>query len=649
MLLVCGHAFATPLPCPVTSGPLTLNCINPRSGGAGISPLLVFFDCSGTTDTSLSANQSVTQDVNFIWNFNDRSPLSGAGTWSLTLPGGSGPILTGSGSGYRYKQTATGIIAAHMYLCDSNVNGCTDSAYTAIVQATDPSGNTATCGMSITVFDASGSNGFQGTKTTCFGSPAPVAGLAGCPAGANVVNSTSYTTATNTANLGAGKRVLLACGQTFTGNATTIGANPTTTSGGTPGTQTPTWSLGAFGSCVNTQSGRPVLSGGTAIDWVSLDGRIADLDFESASTTPINVGPNFAVSTGIPASEITIYNVLSNASGSGENFYASNWTQWGLIQTVGIGQGNTTQGTFPNYAENNCTNNSPALNCGNSTPGPYVNIQYGAMIGGFYNGQSIGESGSGVETVRVSACRMCVFSNNTMENANTVGATFKFHSGNTKNSSTTFIGQFAEIIEVSDSVFAGTSGAQLVENTPQNPETDERLRLIVFERNLLAPSGSNQKGSFGGINLTVRDNVFSGTENPTFGFQVCARGIEPTPQFVEVYHNTGKLPGGGTLVGFTNGGVCAGAAAENSIATNNLLFGAGAATSNSGSGNTVSNNTTTPSCNPDFLNDSGTFVAITDFKPTATSCVSGGTTVPVLQDALGQPWSVSTDLGAVRH
>ena len=78
-------------------------------------------------------------------------------------------------------------------------------------------------------------------------------------------------------------------------------------------------------------------------------------------------------------------------------------------------------------------------------------------------------NGGGIETVRVSACRMCVIENNVFENANNIGAVFKLHNGNTKITSPTWTGVYTEyIMEISDNVFSGTSGAILVENAPQN-------------------------------------------------------------------------------------------------------------------------------------------------------------------------------------
>ena len=53
--------------CTGTSGSLTLKVSAVRD--TGISPFLVFFDATGTTDTSISGNTTAFQDVSYTWNF----------------------------------------------------------------------------------------------------------------------------------------------------------------------------------------------------------------------------------------------------------------------------------------------------------------------------------------------------------------------------------------------------------------------------------------------------------------------------------------------------------------------------------------------------------------------------------------------------
>jgi hypothetical protein len=135
-----------------------------------------------------------------------------------------------------------------------------------------------------------------------------------------------------------------------------------------------------------------------------------------------------------------------------------------------------------------------------------------------------------------------------------------------------------------------------------------------------------------------------GAGAPDYGVQVAQRGAEPVPQGVEVYNNTCVATN--NCVGLD--GKYYAAPPNNSFAKNNMYYRStsGASTVvNTGTGNTVSNNTTTITNNPGFTDGTGNFSLISDFKPTAN--YSGGASVPVWYDALGVLWSSAWDLGAV--
>jgi hypothetical protein len=586
----------TPLACSGTNGPLTLKAHAVRS--AGISPFLVFFDATGTTDSSIRGNTTAFQDVSYSWNFGDTG-ASGIDTWAY-----------GAHRGHNSRNTAIGGVAAHLYVTPG-----VDTAYVVTVTAHNGA-NTASCQLEVTAHDPAGANGFAGTKTTCVSSSGtPVAGSGGCPAGAAVLRTSSASSVVNSSLNG--QQILFKCGDTFSGGATF---------GGT------TFSIGAYGGCQGSSSNRPIMTGAFSISSGTVsDGRVADLDFE-------NTG-NYAVATvaGNELSQLTLYNL--NSKGNDTSYYWAQGTQIGLIDSVMTGMGSKI-GTFVNYGQNNCLNYRP---CG-STP-VYNNINYQALLGNSFNGQGAVNGSGGIETVRFSACRLCVIENNTFENANHIGAVLKLHNGNTYNTQPTWTGQYTELIEISDNLFTGTSGAQLVETSPQNGVTDERLRNIVVERNVFAPTTAGGRQILvSAVNETVRDNAFYGQiANPTWGVQVAARGIEPVPQGVEVYNNT--CHGGGACVGFSGQNFAA--AGINSYAKNNLFYspGGGSTVSDGGSGNTVSNNTVSPTSNPGFINGSGTFTLISDFTPTAN--YAGGTSVPVWYDAIGALLSLTWDLGAV--
>lgn len=618
-------AVGTPPPPPValsttctgTSGPLTLNAKVTR--GSGISPLLEFFDATGTTDTAITGNTTPFQDVAYTWAFGD-SGASGVSTWS-----------NGASPGQSSKNAATGGVAAHLY-----ATAGVDVSYTATVTANDGT-NSASCQLAVTAYDPLGTNGFAGTKTTCVAqTSAPVAGSSGCPAGAAVLSTASFNTALGAS--GSGKRVLFKCGDTFTGDNAILSGT--------------TWSVGAYGGCEATQTNRPILldtaSGGAiTVAATSGDGRIMNLDFEGGGTGSFAVqGAN--TSTTIPY-QVTLFNLVSN--GNNTSYSYAQGAQWGIIQSV-MNSMRTSIGVFVNYAENN-------PGAWPSGTGPFKNVDYQALLGNLFNGAG-GTNGPGQETLRVSACRMCVISNNTIENANNVGAVLKFHSGNTYLSAATWAGAYTENVEISDNWFGGSSGAQLVETAPQNGADDERLRNIVIERNLLNGGSGAPDGRMilvSGVNITLRDNVFfipSGTVNPAFyGAQIVRRGIEPTPSGVEAYNNTCyvlsyQTGGYNGCIGFD--AINNSAAGINSYAKNTLYFinhSGFSAVIDNGTGNAVSSNTVTSTVNPGVTNGSGTFSLLSDFKPTAN--YSGGVSVPAMFDALGVAWTATRDLGAVQH
>jgi len=187
----------------------------------------VFFDATGSTDSSLGGNTTAFQDVSYTWDFGDFG-TSGTNTWAY-----------GSNPGHNSRNTATGGVAAHLYLTPG-----TDSAYVVTVTARNGT-TTASCQLGVTAYDPAGSNGFAGTNTTCVSaSGTPVPGSGGCPAGAAVLRSASFNTALG--SLGSGKRVLFKCGDTFTGDNATLN-----------GTK---WSVGAYGGCEGTQTNRPIFN-----------------------------------------------------------------------------------------------------------------------------------------------------------------------------------------------------------------------------------------------------------------------------------------------------------------------------------------------------------------------------------------------------
>jgi hypothetical protein len=635
LLAVIAHdAFSAPVTkpttinpagaaCPITVGPLTLSVSTPRS--TGISPFLVFYDATATTDSSITGGTTVFQDVNFTWNFGDGG-ASGTSTWAY----GSRPGIS--------RNVATGGVAAHLYITQGS-----DTTYTATVTAFDGT-NTASCTLGVTAYDPSGSHGFSGKATTCVAATtAPIAGSGDCPAGAAVLRQSDYGKAL-TSRMGNGKRLLFKCGDTFTGGSAAIS-----------GTK---WSIGAYGGCENTQTNRPIMSStGTGYqfsltgDATNGDGRISDIDFEgNGNSGGAVIGPG---------SPHIIYQITLNNLYSNGNPWSYAWpqgAQMGLIGSVMTGMASNI-GTYFNYQ---------GIQSANWTGNVFNNLFYQALIGNSLNGTGAPNGGAGIEVWRCSACSYLIAENNTIQNANNSGPVFKLQQSNAPADAFTWAGVYDQYDYIADNLFQGLSGAQLVETAPQNDMFDERLRYIVVERNMFVPNdGTGEALMVSAQYETVRNNVFfvpPGQASPDFNFvHVGTRGspgkgctgctVYPT-QYVQAYNNTCYLlstrEGQGCIV--LSGSVPMSGPPSNSIAKNNMMYDTfkGAATViDSGTNSTASNNTKNPASNPRITNGSGTFSVISDFKPTAN--FSGGAPVPNLYDALGAAWSLTWDLGAVHH
>ena len=649
IIIIGGKAICFPPSsnaCPVTVGTLTLNAIVSRS--SAISPALIFFDATASTDTAtLPGANTVTQDVNFAWNFGD-SGASGTGTWAF-----------GSNPGNNTKNASTGIVGAHLYIVP---DGAGDKNYTAQVVAFDGT-NTASCNIGVTAFDPIGANGFSAANTTCFFNSSVGSG---CPSGATQTTSSNLSTALSGSR--SNKRALLKCGDTFTGTDVNLS-----------GTK---WSVGAYGGCEGAQTNLPIINSasssnsGLIINASAGDGRISDLDCEGAGTGAACVSEGGTV-INIPY-QITLSNLKS--TGNNSSYFYTQGAQWGLIGLVQTDATNIA--TFINLGENNPCATSVTNNCnGFGVTNQFNNINYQALMGSSITGINNSGTGSGIEVVRISACRMCVISNNSIQGANGVGADLKIHNGNTFNScgnqqavccpgnvlgncpsgttnaalncqaglgnisaptfASCWTGQFTEYLEISDNSMGLHTGAQMMELAPQNTGADERLRNIVVERNFFVATTGATDGSFvfaSSVNTTIRDNIFfvdpSSASPPEFATQVCARPntvngvLNPPPTGMEVYSNTMLAEAnqsGMAMVGLSSGGPCTGAAAANSFAQNNLFFttfSGHSTVNNTGSGNAVMNNTVTPTNNPSFTTGSGNFSLITDFKPTANFTIT---------------------------
>jgi hypothetical protein len=647
-------------PCPVTSGGMTIPVTVSRS--SAISPALIFFDTTGqavgsatagASSTVIAVNHTAFQDIAYSWNFGDGG-TSGTGFWQF-----------GSNPGGNSMNAAIGAVAAHVYAVTP---GGGDKTFQATVTATDGT-NTASCTVAVTAFDPVGANGFS--STTCFFNSTIGTG---CPAGATQTASTTISTPTS------GQQFLYKCGDSFSGGATIPVA-------------TTKYAMGAYGSCVgtfitmtnhssfpqftNSGGGNIITLGTTNVSTVGpTDGRISNIDFEGTSGgVAVSTGPIFRVQ------QLLIYNSYANGGTMGRAWYCSGCTQSGVVASITNGGSGNIETNYWNYGNNTCLGNfgETGYLCGASTPSLtlYSNTDYNAFIGDLLDNTGVGTSNTW-ENLRVSSCRLCIFSNTQFSRTspNNGGANFKLHSGNSGDSSPEWLGKFTELIEIDDNLFTGNTNGQLIEIAPQNGQYDERLQNIVFERNILAPTGSETPLATSGINFTIRDNAFygglsgeglwlgaerRGTEWSSCTAASCSGGTvsaAPTnpnePELYEVYNNTCNLGGGNCITGKI--GWFADAASpstdvllNNSFIQNNLFFSVTGTSQLGATGvGVISNNSAnTSQPNPAFTNASGTFLKMSDWKPTAN--FTGGTPVPNFFDALGTIWSPTWDLGAIHH
>lgn len=619
--------------CPVTVGTLTLRAQVNRS--SGISPLLVWVDATATTDSAtLGGVNNPFQDIAYTLNYGDTG-ASGTGKW---IYGSNGTATGGSGNS---KNTATGAIGAHLYIVP---DGQGDTTFTPTITAFDGT-NTASCTVAVTAFDPTASNGFSAANTTCVNNSTQGSG---CPAGATILNASSWVTALSSA-FGSNKRVLFKCGDTF--SASTLASVSATKA-----------RIGAYGTCAGTQASRPIFNNTGAVYAINIsptssDVAVSDIDFQGNNTAHGAVSLNGGPTAGNP-SQITLLNLNSN--GNAQSVFWSQGTQMGAVQITQQNSTNSGISLYLNSNQNNCANGNTTFQCGQGGSAVYNNVTYQALMGSFINGPNTGASGS--EVVRMGAGIKWVIENNTAENATTGTSLFKIHDGNSSGTLNPWLGQPNEYGELSDNLGTGQT-ASCFEVAPQNGIVDERLFNIITERNLcamtLTTAGGGSIGGYqSGQNLTYRDNVFwfatgAGTSYAQFATFAITRGGTTYPAWQstanEFYNNTCYNPNphsGQSCISNSGTG-----AATNSFFQNNMLYTVGASGFSTivtgGTGNTVTPNTTTSSNNPGFTNGSTTFLLLSDYKPTAN--FTGGTSVPNFYDALGIAWSPTWDLGAVHH
>lgn len=590
---------------PTVGGPLALAVTAHRTSGQ--APLAVFFDATATTATGITRPF---HDIAYAWNFGDASV-----PWSYGSQVG--------GPGVNDKNLATGAVAAHVFE--------NPGTYTVCLTAFDGT-NTAVSEVQITVTD------FTAGNTYCLANgAAPVAGAGGCPSGANVAGSVTTWSAV-LGNLSANRKVLLKRGDTFTVNADTNF------------TKTGPAMLGAYGT-----GNKPLIAqtGGTAFSAVmKLNGvsdiRIVDLNIDG------NDGGLFAamVSDSGTVSNLMLLRIdirdmagieipLQQVSGVPDGFFLVDSTMDSLS------------------ASNNSFNH-----------GILIGSRKVAILGNEFKGFTADADNQ--HPLRLQYLDRAVVAHNTVQDGNggkellsvrgVCSATCdsgseEFYSAK----GLTGAAAATRYVIVSDNIVKTNTYAG-IQSTQINPNDATRIHDIIIERNYLpSVSGGGTAIRVQGDAISIRNNVINLTSS-----QVDARiGIEAdaaTPGMAAVsnafiYNNTIYSGATGDFLGvMLNGGT-------GISVKNNIGYAPSATTTfvmlrNSASGTTIANNTcNTSDCStgiktsPIFINGSGSFNALADFKLSGGYALNGGGAVPVYSDLFGvlRPQGAARDIGATEQ
>ena len=208
---------------------------------AGVAPLAVFFDATGTT--GLDGGDFLS--AHFTWDFGD----AGAGAWATT--GLS-------------RNLATGFLAAHVFE--------RPGTYLVTVDGRDRTGRLGPAAtVTITVTDPE--TAYAGAATRCV---SRAGDFAGAPAGCDTVTSTDLPAQLAWLNAAARRRLLLRRGETWPAVTLALtGAGPCTLGAFGPGARP----ILALGSTPGQSAGLLV----TGSDW-----RVMDLDLDGANLPPPN-------------------------------------------------------------------------------------------------------------------------------------------------------------------------------------------------------------------------------------------------------------------------------------------------------------------------------------------------------------------------
>jgi len=217
-----------------------------------------------------------------------------------------------------------------------------------------------------------------------------------------------------------------------------------------------------------------------------------------------------------------------------------------------------------------------------------------------------------------------------------------------------------QMVVISENLFRGGLSSEPVALRPSAASEDERIRDIIFERNLLRAGSAVQTGfNSSADEVTVRNNIFDMTASGGRCMTFNLRGAEPPHREIRVYNNTCFSNGTGSVhvvsLDATNTNVTIKnnlGYAPNSTPASIFLSNAGS-TNVIGGGGTFGNSSdiNINNTSPNFANN-GTCSNAGAFALNAPSyALNTGVAVPVFSDICGvsRPQGGSIDIGAAER
>jgi hypothetical protein len=569
----------------------------------GVAPLAVHFDASGTTSSETSRPF---HDVYYSWDFGD--PAGGA-TWSY-----------GARSGLS-KNAARGPISVHVFE--------TPSTYTVSLLVFD---GVSLGSISVEVVVDDPDVVFSGINTICFSTSGT---FTGAPSGASEVTTSDWDSAINT-YIASGKRLLFRRGETFS-----FGSDGWIDVDG-PGT------IGAFGSGAKpivsaSVNGIKALAFGLYTAPGLNDWRIMDLDITGNGNNAVNAVACYEGNVGQMNQMLLLRCDMHNMGA------ATSWSEDILDYWNGAG-GHPGHTIFDEIFLVECT--TANILGGDARYSFFGSAHHLGIVG-----CDLDNDGTGSHSVRITHTQKAVISNNRLAGAGATHHVIKLHAylwGSAGVSNPDGVGTYSEQIVISDNDVVGGSEAWTIAIGPQDGGSDERVRNVIYERNMNNGASANQvQVIVWASEITARNNLLNVSAMAAKqGIIISRRGIEPASDLCRVLANTFySSASDNDFIAVELGSSVTNITVKNNLgyapsdSNHVLLNGTGA------SGLSASNNSSTAqvgATSPNFT--SGSPVNPVDFQITAGSYAIGAgvDTAKVWDDFFGsiRDWSTpNTDIG----